>query len=249
MCLGASRPVGGRIATRCLTRAQAPRYLLSLGASLQTRIAVWLLVRRASSSRAGPDSDHLGTAAANRLAHAGALRGKVESRAAGVTIQDLGSLGELVAAIATVATLVYLAIQIRQNTRTVRTSTYQAVLESSNRVNELVLDNPELHRIYRSGRTDRSQLTDEERARFRLLIGQLMNVYETMFLQYERGTLDQDFWRGRSLALRYVLSQPGIRSHLKEQRIRKQRGARVASFEQLIDSFLNEPPLERGPAA
>jgi hypothetical protein len=167
-----------------------------------------------------------------------------------VTIQDLGSIGELVAAIATVATLVYLAIQIRQNTRTVRTSTYQAVLESSNRVNELVLDNPELHRIYRLGRTDPSQLTDEERARFRLLIGQLMNVYETMFLQHERGTLDEDFWRARRRALRYVLSQPGIRLHVKEQLIvRNQRGARVASFEELVIAFLNEPPAQPRPAA
>jgi hypothetical protein len=37
-----------------------------------------------------------------------------------VTIQDLGSLGELIAAVATVATLAYLAIQIRQNTTSVR---------------------------------------------------------------------------------------------------------------------------------
>jgi hypothetical protein len=33
-----------------------------------------------------------------------------------VTIQDIGSIGELVAALATVATLAYLALQIRQNT-------------------------------------------------------------------------------------------------------------------------------------
>jgi hypothetical protein len=37
-----------------------------------------------------------------------------------VTIQDLGSVGELVAAIATIATLAYLAVQIRHNTRHVR---------------------------------------------------------------------------------------------------------------------------------
>ncbi len=37
-----------------------------------------------------------------------------------MTIQDLGSLGELIAAVATVATLVYLALQIRQNTHTLR---------------------------------------------------------------------------------------------------------------------------------
>jgi hypothetical protein len=39
-----------------------------------------------------------------------------------MTIQDLGSIGELVAAIATVATLVYLALQIRQNTESVKLS-------------------------------------------------------------------------------------------------------------------------------
>ena len=34
-----------------------------------------------------------------------------------MSIQDLGSIGELVAAVATVATLIYLSIQIRNNTR------------------------------------------------------------------------------------------------------------------------------------
>ena len=41
-------------------------------------------------------------------------------QAAIMTIQDLGSLGELIAAVATVATLGYVALQIRQNTRSVR---------------------------------------------------------------------------------------------------------------------------------
>jgi hypothetical protein len=36
-----------------------------------------------------------------------------------MTIQDLSSIGELIAAIATLATLVYLAAQIRHNTRAI----------------------------------------------------------------------------------------------------------------------------------
>ena len=42
----------------------------------------------------------------------------------------IGAVGELVGAIAVVITLVYLAIQIRQNTKTVRASTYQSVAEA-----------------------------------------------------------------------------------------------------------------------
>ncbi len=47
-----------------------------------------------------------------------------------MTLQDSGSLGELVGAIATVATLAYLAVQIRSNTHAVRSSAAQSVHES-----------------------------------------------------------------------------------------------------------------------
>ena len=42
-----------------------------------------------------------------------------------MTIHDLGSLGELIFAVATVAALIYLAIQLKQNTRTLRSQTFQ----------------------------------------------------------------------------------------------------------------------------
>ena len=48
-----------------------------------------------------------------------------------MTVQDLGSIGEFVAAIATLATLIYLALQIRQNTKTVRASAHHAMTESA----------------------------------------------------------------------------------------------------------------------
>ena len=42
-----------------------------------------------------------------------------------LTIQDLGSLGELTAAVATVLTLGYLAVQLRQNTSALKSQTFQ----------------------------------------------------------------------------------------------------------------------------
>ena len=61
-----------------------------------------------------------------------------------MTLEDLGNIGEFVAAIAVVVSLLYLAIQIRQNTKTVRTSTYQAILDSSRSDTELILAYPHL---------------------------------------------------------------------------------------------------------
>ena len=42
-----------------------------------------------------------------------------------MTLQDLGNIGEFVGAIGVIASLVYLAVQIRQNTTSVRASTFQ----------------------------------------------------------------------------------------------------------------------------
>ncbi len=163
-----------------------------------------------------------------------------------MTLQDLGNIGEFVGAIVVIVSLFYLAFQIRQNTRTVRTSTYQSVFDASNRVPELILAHPHLERIYRLGRKDLSQLADEERLQFRLLIDQFMSVFETMFLQYERGTLDEDYWRARLDGLRGLLSWPGVRSHMEHRRAQSRSGGRVAAFSQLIESLLDETP---GPAA
>jgi len=44
-----------------------------------------------------------------------------------MSLEDLGNIGEFVAAVSVVVSLIYLAVQIRQNTRSVRASTYQVV--------------------------------------------------------------------------------------------------------------------------
>ena len=165
-----------------------------------------------------------------------------------MTIQDLGSLGEFVAAIATLVTLVYLALQIRQNTRTVRTSTYQAVLDSSRSDTELILAHPHLERIYRLGRRDTNKLTDDERPVFRMLLGQLLLNYEIMFLQHQHGVIDEDFWRGRQEGLRALLSQPGVR-HWWSGASPLLRRYYATGFTELVDSLMDKVTVQDEPAA
>ncbi len=166
-----------------------------------------------------------------------------------MSLQDLGNIGEFVAAIAVVISLIYLAFQIRQNTKTVRTSTYQAVLDYSNRVNELILSNPHLERIWRVGRRDLTQLTDDERPQFRLLITTFLNVYETMFLQYRRGTLDEEYWKSRLPGLGVKFSQPGVRAHWLGVLERGAFLGRTPEFMELLDSLLDLPSDGHGSEA
>ena len=87
-----------------------------------------------------------------------------------MTIQDLGSVGELVAAVATVATLIYLSVQIRQNSRLVAASISASTRDSSNENARILASSTAASHIYRSGIEDRGALDPDEQQRFDSMI-------------------------------------------------------------------------------
>jgi hypothetical protein len=128
-----------------------------------------------------------------------------------VTIQELGSLGELVAAIATVATLIYLALQIRRNTQATRAASFHAITDSMNHVNVSVAQNPGIARIWLAGTADRSSLSEEERHQYDLVLLSYFHVFETMHYQARVGAGEKDLLLGEERSLAALLSTPGVR--------------------------------------
>ena len=128
-----------------------------------------------------------------------------------VTIQELGSLGELVAAIATVATLVYLALQIRQSTYATRAASFHAISDSMNHVNLSVTGSAELSRIWLSGCEDRASLGPEAMHRFDTTLLAYFHVFETMHYQARVGAGDEDLVLAEERSLQALLAMPGIR--------------------------------------
>jgi hypothetical protein len=155
-----------------------------------------------------------------------------------MTLQDLGGIGEFIGGIAVVISLVYLAVQIRQNTKSVRASTYQAILDSSRSDTELLLVHPHLERVYRVGRRNPEKLNDDERPLFRMLVAQLLLSSESLFLQHQQGAIDSDYWQRRQQTLRGLLSQPGVRQWWAARGT--PREYYDPGFRELVDSILGE---------
>ncbi len=155
-----------------------------------------------------------------------------------MTLQDLGGIGEFIGGIAVVISLVYLAVQIRQNTKSVRASTYQAILDSSRSDTELLLVHPHLERVYRVGRRNPEKLNDDERPLFRMLVAQILLSSESLFLQHQQGAIDSDYWQRRQQTLRGLLSQPGVRQWWAARGT--PREYYDPGFRELVDSILGE---------
>lgn len=107
-----------------------------------------------------------------------------------MTIQDLGSLGELIAAVATVATLVYLALQIRQNTTSVRASSRLEIASGWRAHNRQMLD-PAVNRAYLRGLRAYPDIPFAERSIFGNLISDHAVFFQGAFALYEEGQLDR----------------------------------------------------------
>ena len=104
-----------------------------------------------------------------------------------MTIQDIGSLGELIGAIATIATLAYLALQIRANTRVAkaesRRNNYSGVADA---LAPIVADEA-VALIFLRGLDDYKSLDRVERMRFSFAIGRLAAGAQLAYYEHADG--------------------------------------------------------------
>ena len=107
-----------------------------------------------------------------------------------VTIQDLGSIGELLAAVATIATLIYLARQLRANTAAVQGDARRAHRAASNATNLLIASDPGVAALFNSGLRDFDALTPEQHTQFGFLMAELIGTWEIAHQEFEAGIVD-----------------------------------------------------------
>ena len=84
--------------------------------------------------------------------------------------QLLGNLGEFIGAIAVFGTLIYLALQIRHNTKSVNSANIFNAMQLYNQVNSMVIEDAEANELMWRGANTPEAMSDEEASRFLLLM-------------------------------------------------------------------------------
>jgi hypothetical protein len=127
-----------------------------------------------------------------------------------MTIQDLGSIGELIAAMATIATLFYLALQIKKQTHESRLAATRELAVEVRRVIEPIVDNKEMAAIYLAGVRDYEALPDDDRVRFSVYLVNLFRAMEQQYLHLSHGTMDPVYFESMAIGFKETLSLPGV---------------------------------------
>ena len=111
-----------------------------------------------------------------------------------MTLDYYANVAEIIGVIVVIATLIFLALQIRQNTKALRSTTIQEVMQTEIALMSLIVENAGVWEKILTG----APLADGEETRKAIV---LFNVYmvetESRFHQYRSGYLDAQPWEGR----------------------------------------------------
>ncbi|MEM9388609.1 MAG: hypothetical protein AAGA68_26450 [Pseudomonadota bacterium] len=125
-----------------------------------------------------------------------------------MSITELGALGELLGAIGVIASLIYLAIQVRQNTRAMEESRRLALAQTyqmrADALQEMLVHAAQsevgaiIVKLTKAGYPRDIKaldaLTDEERGRFRQWQIAQQTHWDNMHFQYQQGFLDPEYY-------------------------------------------------------
>ncbi len=111
-----------------------------------------------------------------------------------MNVETLGSIGDFVGGVAVIASLIYLAVQIRQNTRAVRSSSYHQAAEQTWNYCLAVAGDASLADIL-ARRAAGEPLAAADELRANAADQALVFGFENMLRLHEEGLVDPDVWQ------------------------------------------------------
>ena len=135
-----------------------------------------------------------------------------------MSLEQLANIAEAFGMIVVAVTLIFLTLQMRQNTKAQRSTTTQNANEMAVAIyNPIVMDEKVADIIMR-GLRDPELLTEVEMARFTAPWQNAFFTWQNWFYQRTEGALDDGIWAGFSTLLGDVTQTPGLQKYWQQRR-------------------------------
>ena len=142
-----------------------------------------------------------------------------------MTFEELGGLGEFISAIAVVASLAYVAIQLRQNTRSIRTASFQTVMQTASEHTRLFIQDAAVTALHLRGIESYSALDAVDKQRFGYIMLNTVWSFEVALSLHEEGIYTDTRLQAQLGHLLSELTTPGGAEWWEENAARMDRKA------------------------
>lgn len=127
-----------------------------------------------------------------------------------MTLEELAYISQIVGVIAVLASLIFVGLQIRQNTKAIKATSHHAITDSFNAINNLILSDPKVARIMRLTMAGSEEMNEDERVSANYMLLANIRIFETLYYQYKNGTLDKKLFDAELKTLKWVVTLPGF---------------------------------------
>jgi hypothetical protein len=134
-----------------------------------------------------------------------------------MNLTDLANIGQVIGAIAVVISLIYVALQIRQNTNAVRAATAQSVHEHFANWYTTFASDASLSGVVISGLKDYGSLSETDKARLVAIFMAFLSYSQNAFLKWRQGLLAPSLWLGWEQVIMNLVCAPGGKAFWKER--------------------------------
>jgi hypothetical protein len=123
----------------------------------------------------------------------------------------IGAIGQIVGAVLVGITLIYLALQLRQNTSSIKASTFLAISTSMGSTMEVLAIHSDLAPLLIKAQSGLEELSPADRARFGFIMVMAFRRVETVVVQRHLGFIDPELTEGFERSALSVLGSKGAR--------------------------------------
>lgn len=128
----------------------------------------------------------------------------------------ISAFANLVAALGVIGSLIFVAIQVRQNTRSLNRASMQTAIRDRLEASHFVAGDADLSDLLWRGAESPDALSDKEWQRFFLICNSIVRSNEVAFIDYRNGLLSKKLWSGQNASIKFWFSKPGFARWLKE---------------------------------
>ena len=154
-------------------------------------------------------------------------------------LQYLANLAEVAGGVVVILSLIYLAIQVRQNTEAQRAENYSRALDRLAAMQSMLSQDSELSLIFSKAVLDTSKLTPQERVRFTWSLYEAFGAFEFMFLASRTDSIPNEVWTRWSSGMAWWLTFPGVQIWWQARPT-----PFTESFTAFVESLLKDNPTD-----
>ena len=155
-----------------------------------------------------------------------------------MTLQQLAQVGEFLGGLSILITLIYLAMQIRGNTKAVRSAGAQQTHDSMVQAYRQLAGDKELNRVFRIGTNDINSLTKEELGQFFAFWSASLFIAQNWLYQAESGVLEKKLVSTFLLGMSSNFHAEGFKAYWSERKF-----VYSETLQEWVEDIMAKPPI------